>query len=85
LTAAGLPPFAEKSVEVLGAETSYGARSRARDTREVVLKLAARHANREALEIFAREVFPAASAMAASRAARRHWLTSSGMASHNVS
>ncbi|MCA3635432.1 MAG: DUF1446 domain-containing protein [Methylobacterium sp.] len=66
ITAAGLPAFAETSVEILGAETSYGGRARARNTREVVLKLAARHANREALEIFAREVFPAATAMAQS-------------------
>lgn len=66
IAAAGMAPFAETSVEILGAETSYGARSQARETREVVLKLAARHASREALDIFAREVFPAATAMAQS-------------------
>jgi hypothetical protein len=66
IAAAGMPPFSETSVEILGAETSYGARSQARETREVVLKLAARHASRDALEIFAREVFPAATAMAQS-------------------
>ncbi|MCZ8260860.1 MAG: DUF1446 domain-containing protein [Beijerinckiaceae bacterium] len=66
MAATGMPPFAETSIEVLGAEASYGARSRARNAREVVLKLAARHDSREALEVFAREVFPAATAMAQS-------------------
>ena len=61
---AGFPDFLETSIEVLGAETSYGASSRARKTREVILKLAVRHASREALQIFAREIYPAATAMA---------------------
>jgi len=66
ITAAGLTPFFETSVEILGAETTFGAQSRAGATREVVLKIAARHATRDALEIFAREIFPAATAMAQS-------------------
>ena len=61
---AGFGPFTETSVEVLGAESSYGAQSRALAAREVVLKLAARHPSRDALEIFGREIFPAATAMA---------------------
>ncbi|MCV0397896.1 MAG: DUF1446 domain-containing protein [Rhizobiaceae bacterium] len=61
---AGLTGFRDASVEVLGGETNYGAQSRARDAREVVLKLAVRHDSREALAIFAREIFPAATAMA---------------------
>ncbi|MDO9526835.1 MAG: acyclic terpene utilization AtuA family protein [Gemmobacter sp.] len=63
---AGHGPFSETSIEVLGAECSYGAQSRAMDTREVVLKIAARHPSRDALEIFGREIFPAATAMAQS-------------------
>ncbi|RXT53244.1 terpene utilization protein AtuA [Bosea sp. Tri-44] len=63
---AGLPDFAESSIETLGAEASYGARSQARATREVVLKIGVRHPSREALQIFAREIYPAATAMAQS-------------------
>ena len=66
MQAAGFAPFSETSVEIIGAETSFGARGRAQDTREVVLKIGVRHAQREALEIFAREIYPAASAMAQS-------------------
>lgn len=62
--AAGHAPFAETSIEVLGAETSHGAASRATASREVVLKVAVRHPSREALEIFVREIYPAATAMA---------------------
>ncbi len=61
---AGHADYAEVSVEVLGAEATYGPHARAAATREVVLKLAVRHAERGALEIFAREIYPAATAMA---------------------
>jgi hypothetical protein len=63
---AGFPDFAETSVETLGAEASYGAQSQARATREVVLKIGVRHPSKEALQIFAREIYPAATAMAQS-------------------
>lgn len=63
---AGFPDFAETFVETLGAEASYGAQSRARATREVVLKIGVRHSSKEALQIFAREIYPAATAMAQS-------------------
>ena len=63
---AGFPDFTETSVETLGAEASYGARSRARTTREVVLKIGVRHPSKEALQVFAREIYPAATAMAQS-------------------
>ena len=61
-----LADFTETSMEVLGTEAVYGAaaRSQASQAREVVLKLAATHPNEKALEIFAREVIPAASSMA---------------------
>ncbi len=61
---AGFSDFAETSIEVLGGEASYGASSRARDAREVVLKIGVRHPSEEALRIFAREIYPAATAMA---------------------
>jgi hypothetical protein len=52
----GLPDFIATHVEVLGGEASYGAQSRARDSREVVLRLVAEHASPKALELLAREV-----------------------------
>lgn len=56
LRALALPDFSATHVEVLGAEASYGAQSRARDTREVVLRLVVDHPNAKALEALAREV-----------------------------
>jgi len=64
LTERGLPGFTETSLEVLGAESTYGAHARTGHTREAVLKLAARHARREALELLAREIAPSATSMA---------------------
>ncbi|MBY0610929.1 MAG: DUF1446 domain-containing protein [Beijerinckiaceae bacterium] len=61
---AGFDPFSEELVEVLGSEASYGAQSRAADAREVILKIGVRHESRDALQIFAREIYPAATAMA---------------------
>ncbi len=52
----GLADFSTVHVEVLGAEASYGAASRARDAREVVLRLSVEHADAKALGLFAREV-----------------------------
>jgi hypothetical protein len=63
---AGFGDYLETSVEVLGAETSYGAHSRSAAAREVVLKIAVRHGSRDALQIFAREIYPAATSMAQS-------------------
>ena len=48
--------FSATHVEALGAEASYGDGSRARDTREVLLRLVVEHQDRDALEIFAREL-----------------------------
>jgi Acyclic terpene utilisation family protein AtuA len=48
--------FSATHVEALGAEASYGSGSRARDTREVLLRLVVEHQDRDALEIFAREL-----------------------------
>jgi len=63
LAARGLPPFSETRIEVLGAEDMYGAHARP-DTREVVLKLAAKSVSKDSLELFAREFAPAATSMA---------------------
>jgi hypothetical protein len=66
LAARKLGDFTETSLEVLGTEATYGpnARPEARNAREVVLKIGARHADEKALEILAREIAPAASSMA---------------------
>jgi hypothetical protein len=61
---AGFAGFSETSIEVLGAESNYGANSRAQAAREVILKIGVRHLDRDALRIFGREIFPAATAMA---------------------
>jgi hypothetical protein len=61
---AGFADFSETSVEILGGESNYGRQSRARAAREVVLKIGVRHASKEALQIFSREIYPAATSMA---------------------
>jgi hypothetical protein len=66
LAARGMSYFAETSIEVLGAESMYGPwrHQAARDSREVVLKIGARHRDQEPLEVLAREIFPPGSSMA---------------------
>jgi hypothetical protein len=56
LGAAGLSDFRATDVEVLGAEDTYGAHSRARGSREVLLKIAVHHDEREAVARFIREI-----------------------------
>ncbi|MEA2757425.1 MAG: hypothetical protein QOH65_38 [Methylobacteriaceae bacterium] len=56
-------PYAEVSVEVLGAEASYGPHSRARQSREVVLKLAAKHPDPKPLELLVRELTSSGTSM----------------------
>ncbi len=52
----GLPDFTATHVEALGAEASYGAASRTRNSREVLLRLVAAHADAKCLDLFAREL-----------------------------
>jgi hypothetical protein len=54
----GLGPFRETLVEVLGAEAMYGARGRDPASREAVLRVAAAHDRKEALERLASEIAP---------------------------
>lgn len=63
LAARGLPAFTETRIEVLGGEEMFGAGARS-DAREVVLKMSAKAASRDSLELFAREFAPAATSMA---------------------
>ncbi len=52
----GLPDFTATHIEALGAEASYGPKSRTRDTREVLLRLVVLHADAKCLDLFAREL-----------------------------
>jgi hypothetical protein len=52
----GLPDFSATHIEALGAEASYGEKSAARASREVLLRLVVQHASRDAIDIFAREL-----------------------------
>ncbi len=60
----GLPDYSETSIELLGTEATYGQHGRRRDTREVIVKIAAAHPKKEALVLFAREIAQAATGMA---------------------
>jgi hypothetical protein len=51
-----IPPFTATHIEALGAEASYGPKSKARAAREVLLRLVVVHQSREALELFGREL-----------------------------
>ena len=52
----GWPGFTATHIEALGAESAYGDGSRARHTREVVLRLVVDHPSFNALDLFARQV-----------------------------
>jgi hypothetical protein len=60
----GWGPYKEVCIELLGSEATYGARGQRQDAREVVVKLGVRHAKKEALILFSREIAQAATGMA---------------------
>lgn len=60
----GWGPYKEVCIELLGSEATYGPRGQRADTREVVVKLGVRHAKKEALVLFSREIAQAATGMA---------------------
>ena len=60
----GLSDYTETSFEIIGAESTYGEWSRCRHSREIILKIAARHTDKEALNLLAREIAPSATSMA---------------------
>jgi hypothetical protein len=64
LAARGLAPFTATRIDTLGAESSYGPHARALATREVVLRLAASHPDRDALKLLLRELPQAGTSMA---------------------
>jgi hypothetical protein len=59
LADAGLPDYTAAHIELLGAETLYGANARTRTTREAMVRVVVDHPQKRALEIFAREIAPA--------------------------
>lgn len=59
-----VPPFSEKSVEILGIESTYGAHAQALNSREVVGKIAVKHIFKEACMFFASEIAQASTGMA---------------------
>lgn len=60
----GLDDFRRTSIEVLGADDTYGPASFKPGAREVILKLAVDHATREGAEVLAREFLTSATGMA---------------------
>lgn len=63
LESRGVPYFSETSVEIIGAEASYGPHARVAAPREVILKLAAKHAIPEVLGLLLRELTSSATSM----------------------
>jgi hypothetical protein len=59
----GLADYVDTSIEVLGAEATYGPHGRASHVREVILKVGARHMDKRAVDIFTREIAPASTGM----------------------
>ncbi|WP_454752993.1 acyclic terpene utilization AtuA family protein [Cupriavidus necator] len=65
LAARGLGDYTETVVELLGCESQYGPHAQALPTREVVLRIGARHAQAKALAFLQREASSAGTSMAA--------------------
>lgn len=61
----GLKDYTATHVEVIGGETLYGPHSCATHAREVMMRVAVNHPEKEALAIFAREIAPAGTSWAA--------------------
>ncbi|HKP56961.1 MAG TPA: acyclic terpene utilization AtuA family protein [Polyangiales bacterium] len=64
LVARGLGPFRATQIDVLGSEATYGPHARRQDTREVVVRIAASHTDRDALKLLVREIPQAGTSMA---------------------
>ncbi|BBP75804.1 hypothetical protein PHLH7_19080 [Pseudomonas sp. Ost2] len=60
----GWAPYSEVNIELLGSEATYGPHGLRQDSREVVIKLAVRHPDKQALLLFSREIAQAATGMA---------------------
>jgi len=58
LRRSGLPDYSKVQIELFGCEALYGAHSRTRSSREVMVRVVVDHPQKKALEIFAREIAP---------------------------
>jgi hypothetical protein len=56
--AKGWPDYRDVSIEVIGGEATYGPHARTADSREVVVKIAAKHESKDALSLLGREIAP---------------------------
>ena len=54
----GMADYRDVSIEVIGGEATYGPHARTLDSREVVVKIAAKHDQKEALSLLGREIAP---------------------------
>lgn len=54
----GWPDYRDVSIEIIGGEATYGPHARTADSREVVVKIAAKHDQKEALGLLGREIAP---------------------------
>lgn len=54
----GWPDYRDVSIEVIGGEATYGPHARTADSREVVVKIAAKHESKDALGLLGREIAP---------------------------
>jgi hypothetical protein len=54
----GWPDYRDVSIEVIGGEATYGPHARTADSREVVVKIAAKHDSKDALGLLGREIAP---------------------------
>jgi hypothetical protein len=50
--------YRDVSIEIIGGEATYGPHARTEDSREVVVKIAAKHDQKEALSLLGREIAP---------------------------
>jgi hypothetical protein len=65
LAQSGFSPIEDQwRYEVLGAESSYGEKSKAASAREIVLRLVATHDQKEALNLLSKEIAPMSTSMA---------------------
>ena len=54
----GWADYRDVSIEIIGGEATYGPHARTDDSREVVVKIAAKHDQKEALALLGREIAP---------------------------
>ena len=59
----GLKDYTQTNIQILGSEQTYGPHARDVSSREVVLWMAVEHSQRNALEVFSREIAPAGTGM----------------------